>query len=238
MTSRRTTRARRGISLAPTGRPNSRSSRFHLRGQWPPSGHLASNRAIRRLRRPPLFVAIRHGGPRPPFVTHAAGRRAARQTLLTAARLDGRTALLLLARAVFAAPALAPADALRVERAANDVIAHARQILDAAAAHQHDAVLLQAVTLARNVGRDLDAVAEPHARHFAQRGVRLLRRDGAHLHADAPLLRRAVAAPRAVRQRVVGEAEGRSLRLLHRFLSALAHQLADRGQRTVSSKSQ
>ena len=34
---------------------------------------------------------------------------------------------------------------LRVEHAADDVVAHARQVLDAAAADQHDRVLLQVV---------------------------------------------------------------------------------------------
>src|SRR3954471_17713720 len=45
--------------------------------------------------------------------------------------------------AVLGAGLLAVLDALRVERAAHDVVAHARQVLDAAAADQHHGVLLQ-----------------------------------------------------------------------------------------------
>src|ERR1700754_3261326 len=48
----------------------------------------------------------------------------------------------------------------RVERAAHDVVAHARQVLDAAAAHEHDRVLLEVVALARDVDRDLHPVGE------------------------------------------------------------------------------
>src|SRR6266853_4968511 len=77
---------------------------------------------------------------------------------LTAARR--RDMALLLSRplgAVFRA-ALAPVlDALGVMRAADDVIAHAGQVLDAAAADQHDRVLLQVMTLARDVAGHLEA---------------------------------------------------------------------------------
>src|SRR5207253_2717639 len=76
-----------------------------------------------------------------------------------------------------------------VQRAADDVIANARQILDAAAANEHERVLLEVVADARDVGRHLDAVGEPHARDLAQRRVRLLWRLGEDTDADAPLLR-------------------------------------------------
>src|SRR5229473_7469966 len=75
--------------------------------------------------------------------------------------------------AVFRA-ALAPVlDALGVVRAADDVIAHARQILDPAAADQHDRVLLQVMALARDVAGDLEAVGQAHPRDLAQGRVRL-----------------------------------------------------------------
>src|SRR5512135_2458009 len=45
--------------------------------------------------------------------------------------------------AVLRARLLAVLHALRIERAAHDVVAHARQVLDAAAADQHHRVLLQ-----------------------------------------------------------------------------------------------
>src|SRR5436190_13515548 len=96
---------------------------------------------------------------------------------LTAARR--RDMALLLSRplgAVFRA-ALAPVlDALGVVRAADDVIAHARQVLDPAAADQHDRMLLQVVALARDVAGDLEAVGQAHARDLAQGRVRLFRR--------------------------------------------------------------
>src|SRR5215831_7930828 len=88
-------------------------------------------------------------------------------------------------------PALATiADATAVERAADDVIAHAGQVLHAAAADQHDRVLLQVVAFAADVARDLETVREPHAGDLAHRGVRLLRRRRVNAGADAALLRR------------------------------------------------
>ena len=63
----------------------------------------------------------------------------------------------LLLDAVLAAGLLAIADAGGVERAAHDLVAHARKILDATAADEHDRVLLQVVTLTRDVRRDLGA---------------------------------------------------------------------------------
>src|SRR6185437_1955203 len=67
---------------------------------------------------------------------------------LTAARRRDIAFLPALARplgAVFRAALAAVLDALRIVGAADDVIAHARQVLDAAAADQHDRVLLQIV---------------------------------------------------------------------------------------------
>src|SRR5262249_57217475 len=99
----------------------------------------------------------------------------------------GGTSLSLLLRplgAVFRPALAAILDALRVERAADDVIAHARQILDAAAADEDDRMLLQVVTLARDVAGHLEPVGEAHAGHLAQRRVRLLRRRRVDARAD------------------------------------------------------
>src|SRR5450432_1156073 len=71
--------------------------------------------------------------------------------------------------AVFRTRLLAILHALHVERAAHDVIANARQILDAATAHEHDAVFLQVVAFAADVRNDLDAVGQPHLGDLAQR---------------------------------------------------------------------
>src|SRR5262249_57911659 len=93
--------------------------------------------------------------------------------------------------AVLGARLLAVGDALGVEDAADDVVAHAGQVADAAAAHQHDGVLLQVVPLAGDVRRDLDLVGEAHAGDLAQGRVRLLGRHDLDLQADALLLRAA-----------------------------------------------
>src|SRR3954467_12739088 len=103
--------------------------------------------------------------------------------------LRGISALLLL-RAVAAAGLLAVLDALGVERAADDLVADAREVLHPAAADQHDRVLLQVVPHARDVGGDLDAARQPDARHLAESRVRLLRRGRVHTRADAAALRR------------------------------------------------
>src|SRR6476659_5492224 len=123
---------------------------------------------------------------------------------------------LLLLRAVAAASLLAVLHALGVERTADDLVAHAREVLHPAAAHEHDRVLLQVVADARDVRGDLDAAGQPHAGDLAQRGVRLLGRGrvdaGAHPAAlGAPLQRG-------------------GLGLLDLVLAALADQLLDRGQ--------
>src|ERR1700730_13431566 len=63
---------------------------------------------------------------------------------------------------VFRSPLLAVFYALRVEHAAQDVIAHAGQILDAAAADHHHRMFLQVMALARDVADHLEAVGQPH----------------------------------------------------------------------------
>src|SRR2546423_14481842 len=77
--------------------------------------------------------------------------------------------------AVLRAGLLAVRDAGGVERAAHDLVAHAREILDATAAHEHHRVLLEVVALAGDVGGDLHPVRQPDACDLAQGRVRLLR---------------------------------------------------------------
>jgi len=62
-----------------------------------------------------------------------------------------------------------------VERAADDLVANARQVLHTAASHEDDRVLLEVVANAGDVGRDLDARGQTHTRHLAKGRVRLLR---------------------------------------------------------------
>src|SRR5699024_6620760 len=91
--------------------------------------------------------------------------------------------------AVDAARLLAVLDGLRVERATDDAVTHTREVLDTTAAHEHQRVLLQVVSLAGDVGRHLGAVAELHTSDLAHRRVRLLRGGGVHAGAHAGLLR-------------------------------------------------
>src|SRR3712207_5962169 len=98
--------------------------------------------------------------------------------------LRGMSALLLL-RAVPAASLLAVADTLGVERAANDLVTHAGEVLHAATAHEHHRVLLQVVADARDVGGHLDATGEADASDLAQRRVRLLWRRCVDARADS-----------------------------------------------------
>src|SRR5512145_1006721 len=93
--------------------------------------------------------------------------------------------------AVLGAALLAVLHSLSVERAAHDVVAHARQVLDAPAADQHHRVLLEVVALAADVADHLEAVREADLRNLSQRGVRLLWRGRIDPGADSPLLRRA-----------------------------------------------
>src|SRR5215472_10810107 len=117
------------------------------------------------------------------FVTTGSPNLASgRTSRLTAARrrdmgLPRLSRLLRPLGAVFRAALLAVLDALGVERAADDVVAHAGQVLDAAAADQHHRMFLKIVPLARDVARHLEGVGEADARHLAQRGIGLLRRD-------------------------------------------------------------
>src|SRR5437763_15619574 len=98
---------------------------------------------------------------------------------------------LLRLHAVLRASLLAVRDPGGVERAAHDLVAHAREVLDAAAADEDDRVLLQVVALARDVGGDLHAVRQPDTGDLAKRRVRLLRRGRVDARADpAPLRRR------------------------------------------------
>src|SRR5258705_9030724 len=69
--------------------------------------------------------------------------------------------------AVLAAALLAAGDADGVERAADDVVADARQVLHAAAADHHHGVLLEVVAHARDVAGDLHPVGQAHAGDLA-----------------------------------------------------------------------
>src|SRR5580658_1169641 len=123
---------------------------------------------------------------------------------------------LLLLRSVTAASLLAVADALGVQGAADDLVANSGQVAHAAAADQHDRVLLQVVPDARDVRGDLDLAGQPDPGDLAQRRVRLLGRRRVDARANAAALRALL--------------ERRRLVLRYLVLAALADQLLDRGQ--------
>src|SRR4029453_18083589 len=111
-------------------------------------------------------------------------------------------------------------DADGVERPADDVVAHARQVLHAATADEHHRVLLQVVPHPRDVGRDLDAVGQPDPGHLAQRRVRLLGCRRVDAGADPALLWSAL------------QRRGLALRALLR--TTMLDQLVDGGHRARS----
>src|SRR5438067_6067570 len=80
-------------------------------------------------------------------------------------------------------------DPLRIEHAAEHVVADAGQIAHTAAADQHDAVLLEVVALAGNVADHFALVGQADLGHLPERRVRLLRGRRINTGADSALLR-------------------------------------------------
>src|SRR4030081_3974083 len=93
-------------------------------------------------------------------------------------------------RAVIGKARLAVLDALGIEDAAENVVAHAGQILDATAADHDHRVLLKVMAFTRNVADDLEAIGQPHLGDLAKRRVRLLRGRGVDARANVALLGR------------------------------------------------
>src|ERR1700745_66552 len=93
-------------------------------------------------------------------------------------------------RAVLRTALLTILDALGIEDAAEDVVTHAGQILDATAADHDHGVLLKVMAFTRNVADDLEAIGQAHLGNLTKRRVRLLRSRGVHARATAALLRR------------------------------------------------
>src|SRR5437773_2720885 len=118
-------------------------------------------------------------------------------------------------RSVLRSALHAPLNADRVERAADDVITDARQVLHAAAPNEHQRVFLQVVAHAGNISRHLDAVRQADARHLAQRGVRLLGRLREDANADTTFLRAVL--------------QGRTFRFADDFLPSGTNELTDGG---------
>src|SRR6059058_3567786 len=93
-------------------------------------------------------------------------------------------------RAILRTALLAVLDALGIEDAAEDVVANAGQVLDAAAADHDHRVLLKVMALTRDVADHFEAVGQAHLGDLTKRRVRLLRGRGVDARANAALLRR------------------------------------------------
>src|ERR1700682_5603567 len=93
-------------------------------------------------------------------------------------------------RAVLRTALFTVLDALGIEDAAEDVVAHAGQILDAAAADHDHRVLLKVMAFTRDVADHFEAVGQAHLGDLTKRRVRLLRGRGVDARANAALLRR------------------------------------------------
>lgn len=93
--------------------------------------------------------------------------------------------LLRLLRAIFTPRVRAIRHTAQIQRAPHKLIPHSGTVLRAAAADQHDAVLLDVVSLARDVRGDGGAGGEAHTRRLALARVGLLGFDDADLDADA-----------------------------------------------------
>src|SRR5437868_12342420 len=93
-------------------------------------------------------------------------------------------------RAVLRTTLLTVLDALGIEDAAEDVVAHAGQVLDAAAADHDHRVLLKVMAFTRDVADHFEAVGQAHLGDLTKRRVRLLRGRGVDARANAALLRR------------------------------------------------
>src|SRR3977135_3167596 len=92
--------------------------------------------------------------------------------------------LLLLLRAVAAAAAFSAPPTAGVGGSADDLVAHAGEILHSSPTDQDDRVLLQVVPDAGDVGGDFDTRGQPDPGDLAEGRVRLLGRRGLHLGAD------------------------------------------------------
>src|SRR6202171_1332338 len=93
-------------------------------------------------------------------------------------------------RAVLRTALFTVLDALGIEDAAENVVAYAGQILDAAAADHDHRVLLKVMAFTRDVADHFEAVGQAHLGDLTKRRVRLLRSRGVDARANAALLRR------------------------------------------------
>ena len=128
-------------------------------------------------------------------------------------------------RTVFRAALAALLHTFTVQRATHNVVTHTRKIFHAAATNQHDRVLLQVVTLTRNVRRHFILIGQAYTRNLSQSRVRLLGRHSANLGANAPLLGGTSHPEGPVLQGIVRELKCRRFALTDLLATPLADQL-------------
>ena len=112
------------------------------------------------------------------------------------------------------ATSAALADAVAVQRATYDMIAHAWQVFHTTATDQHDGVFLKVMAFTWDVSGDFHPVAEANTSNLTHCRVRLLGRHGAHLGANAAFLRRPTQRKSLVLQRIERVTQRRGLNLL------------------------
>src|SRR5689334_10041174 len=76
-----------------------------------------------------------------------------------------------------------------IQRTANGVVTHTRQVLYTTATDQHHGVFLQVVAFTTDVGNHFETVGQTNLAHFTQCGVRLFRGRGVNTGAHTALLR-------------------------------------------------
>src|SRR5262249_12957214 len=79
-----------------------------------------------------------------------------------------------------------------------DVVADARKVLHAATQEHHDRMLLEVMSLTRDIADHLEAVREPYLRYLTQCRIRLLGRCGVNARAYTALRRRGLRGWRGV----------------------------------------
>ena len=90
---------------------------------------------------------------------------------------------------VFGAGLSPVGDTCGIKRTSDDMVSGTGQVLDSAAADQNDAVLLEVVSLARDIARYFNAVGKTYSGDLSEGGIRLLRRSCLDCCADTALLR-------------------------------------------------
>ena len=126
--------------------------------------------------------------------------------------------------AVLGTALVAVCDALSIERAADDVVTHTRQVTYTSASDEHYRVLLEVVSDTGDIDGRLESIGKSYTGNLAERRVRLLRGSRGNLRAYASLLRRAFVS-RGIGQRVVAVLKHRRLGLINRLFAALLDEL-------------